>query len=425
MRNKIKAFFKSKFIAALLMVSGGSVVAQVLNFAFQPIISRLYSVEEFGEYAVYASILTIASVVVSLAYDQAIVSAKDNDEAQRLMFGTVYLSGILCLLMTILLACFRDIFLSWINLDHCDWLYILPINVFLLCFYNLITSYNYRTGKYRSIGVAACVRSGGMGVMQVLLFYVGVSSIGLSLGRVIALLICSAPLVYSILISGISIKNGRLDYVKKAFKNNYQFPVFQFPASFVDRFLDATITFAILLLYTQKELGIYSLVIQVLGMPINLVSTSLRKLCISEFNKNRDDVQASKKLYIRVAIGMGLLIGVGMLALCLIAEPLFVGLFGEKWSGAGLYIQGLALLYAVKFVTYPLSSVSVVKEKQNIFLLFQVFLVITSLLALGIAKLLSTTIFVYLIILSVGLSSIYILQSIVFYKVLTRNKTEE
>ena len=95
MKNKIQAFFKSKFISALLVVSGGSVIAQILNFAFQPIISRLYSVEEFGEYAVYASILTIASVVVSLAYDQAIVSAKDNDEAQQLMFGTVSASTLM------------------------------------------------------------------------------------------------------------------------------------------------------------------------------------------------------------------------------------------------------------------------------------------------------------------------------------------
>ena len=385
----------------------------------------MYSVEEFGEYAVYASILTIASVVVSLAYDQAVVSAKDNNEAQQLMFGTVYLSGVLCLLMTVLLFLFRDLVLSWMKLTHCDWLYILPINVFLLCFYYLITSYNYRIGKYRSIGVAACVRSGGMGVMQVLLFYAGVSNVGLSLGRVVALLMCCVPLEYSVFISGISIKNGRLGCVIKAFKNNYQFPIFQFPASFVDRFLDATITFAILLLYTQKELGIYSLVIQVLGMPVNLVSTSLRKLCISEFGKIRNDVRASKKLYLRVTIGMGLLIGVGMLILCLIAEPIFVGLFGEKWSGAGIYIQGLALLYAVKFVTYPLSSVSVVEKKQNIFLLFQVFLVITSLVALGIAKLLSATIFVYLMILSIGLSLVYISQSIVFYKVLTRNRMEK
>jgi len=132
MKNKIQSLFKSKFMVALLMVSGGSVIAQALNFAFQPIISRLYSVEEFGEYAVYASILTIASVVVSLAYDQAVVSAKDNDEAQQLMFGTVYLSGIVCLMMTVVFVLFRDIVLSWMKLSHCDWLYILPINVFLL-----------------------------------------------------------------------------------------------------------------------------------------------------------------------------------------------------------------------------------------------------------------------------------------------------
>ena len=422
MKMIINKLIESKFFRAFLTISSASVIAQIINFVFQPIISRLYSVEQFGEYAIYTSVLSVASVVITLAYDQAVIAAKDNDEAQRLFFGTVYISGILSTLFGVFCCLFYDRVLMWMGLEKCDWLFILPINFFMLSFYNLIVSYNYRIGKYRSLGSAACIRTTVMGIMQVTLFYIGLSSIGLSLARVIALISCSIVIFKNCIKSGINKQNARITPIVGVLKANYQFPVFQLPASFVNHFLDMAITFAILSLFTSQELGIYSLVVQVLAMPINLVCTSLRQLCISEFSRIQDNVEESRKLFLKVTIGMSALIIFGMGILSIWGEPIFTFVFGAKWKGAGMYIRCLALLYSVRFVAYPLSSVAVVTKKQNVFLLFQVLLIVGSYVALGVAKAFDFSIYGYLFMLSALLSLVYILQSFVFYRILVYKK---
>lgn len=425
MKDKIITLFKSKFLGAFLAISGGSVIAQGINFLFQPIVTRLYSVEEFGEYAIYTSVLAVVSVIISLAYDQAVIAVTNEEEAQQLMFGTVYVSGILSVFFAAFCVFFRSRVLSWMELETCDWFYILPVNLFMLSTYNLIISYNYRLGKYRSLGVSACIRSAGMGLMQILLFYAGMSSVGLSFSRVVALFLSSILIFLNMIKAGILKENASIPLVWKSFKRNYQFPAFQLPASFVNHFLDTTITFAILSLFTRKELGMYSIVVQILAMPISLLSTSLRQLCISEFNKRHRDLSASRKLYLQIAFGMSALIVLGMGILYMWGEPIFVFIFGKKWAGAGIYIRGLALLYAVRFVAYPLSSVAIVEKKQNVFLIFQISLIVSSFVAFSISKIFSFSIYKYLFVLSAALSLVYILQSFVFYKILINKCREE
>ncbi|MDQ2914197.1 MAG: oligosaccharide flippase family protein, partial [Chloroflexota bacterium] len=70
--------------------------AQVLNVLAAPVVTRLYTPAEFGIFAVFISMLSIAVVPASLRYEAAIPLPNDDDTARRLVllcFGLLAVTG--------------------------------------------------------------------------------------------------------------------------------------------------------------------------------------------------------------------------------------------------------------------------------------------------------------------------------------------
>ena len=116
--------------------------------------------------------------------------------------------------------------------------------------------------------------------------------------------------------------------------------------------------------------------------------------------------------------GMSALIFLPMAALFLFGEPLFVFVFGAQWSGVGIYIKALALLYSIKFVAYPLSGAAIIVKRQNVFLLFQVFLIAAAFLSYVFSSLLGFSSLQYLLTLNFTMSLVYIMQTAACYRML-------
>ena len=72
---------KSRFARSASLLAGGAVAGQAIIVAASPILTRLYSPEDFGVLAVFASLLSILSIVASLRYQLAIPLPKTDEEA--------------------------------------------------------------------------------------------------------------------------------------------------------------------------------------------------------------------------------------------------------------------------------------------------------------------------------------------------------
>ena len=63
---------RSTFGKSVLMLAGGTAIAQFLSVATSPIISRLFTPDDFGVLSIYVSILSIVAVFATLRYEFAI-----------------------------------------------------------------------------------------------------------------------------------------------------------------------------------------------------------------------------------------------------------------------------------------------------------------------------------------------------------------
>lgn len=83
------AFFRN--IATLIT---GTTVAQAIPIAISPILTRIYTPEEFGPLALYISITSIFSVIATFRYELTIVQVQCDEDAKSLIQLSFFLISI-------------------------------------------------------------------------------------------------------------------------------------------------------------------------------------------------------------------------------------------------------------------------------------------------------------------------------------------
>lgn len=74
----LKNYFKSEFNKNVTTLFTGTVIAQAIPIAISPILSRLYSPDEFGVWALYVSLVMFFSVFSTGRYQFAIMLPKEK-----------------------------------------------------------------------------------------------------------------------------------------------------------------------------------------------------------------------------------------------------------------------------------------------------------------------------------------------------------
>src|SRR5437016_7420650 len=83
---------RGRFTRGVVMLAGGTALGQAIVLAVSPLLTRLYTPEDLGGLGLFLSFVGVASVVLSLRYEAAIVSCKDSREAAYLVLGSTALA---------------------------------------------------------------------------------------------------------------------------------------------------------------------------------------------------------------------------------------------------------------------------------------------------------------------------------------------
>lgn len=68
----------------------GTIISQLVNFAFLPLISRVYSPEVFSKWALFLAIVSTLGTIATFKYSDAIVLAESEDEERYLFLGSIF-----------------------------------------------------------------------------------------------------------------------------------------------------------------------------------------------------------------------------------------------------------------------------------------------------------------------------------------------
>lgn len=141
--NKIfyRLKMKSEFSKNIITLMTGTTIAQAIPIAISPILTRIYTPEDFGIFAIYLAITSIIAVIATGRYEMAIMLPKEEKDVKSILKLIIILLSIVTFATFLIVFIFNDEITNLFeNKEISNWLYFLPVSVFLVGIYQV---YNY------------------------------------------------------------------------------------------------------------------------------------------------------------------------------------------------------------------------------------------------------------------------------------------
>src|SRR5680860_1336201 len=123
---------KGEFNRNVLTLMTGTGIAQVIPLAITPILTRIYSPEQFGVFALFIAIASSLSIVATGRYELAIMLPRKDTDAANITVLSMIINCFVSSLLFIIAWQFNDQITNLLGSRAIStWLYFVPLTVFL------------------------------------------------------------------------------------------------------------------------------------------------------------------------------------------------------------------------------------------------------------------------------------------------------
>ncbi|MEA3352465.1 MAG: oligosaccharide flippase family protein [Campylobacterota bacterium] len=364
MLNKLKP--RSEFSRNVLTLMTGTTIAQAIPIAISPILTRIYTPEDFGVFALFVAIAAVFSTVVCGRYENAIM-LPDNDEDAINIFALGFL--IVCsisIFLLFIILCFDSLILSVLNNSQIGiWLYFIPLVVFFIGIFNLLSFFNNRRKNYKDISNATIIKSIVTAIVQLSIGFLKQGATGLITGQIVSHFFANLKLAKNITKEKKLLNSVSAQRIKYLAKKYIDFPKYQAPHAFTNSFSSNIPIYLFSTFFNSTVVGFYSLSTRIVFSPLMIIASSSAKVYnqkVSElYNQNAD----SYGFTIRFLKSLSKKIIVPFILIIIFAPDIFAFVFGEIWREAGIYTQILAPWLFLNVLLSTISYISSIIGKQK------------------------------------------------------------
>lgn len=333
-----------------------------------PLLTRLYSPEDYSVLAIYVSVLSLLSVSACLRLDVAIPAAKSKSEAKIMVHLSLFISLIFSLVYFLLLTAFPNFFNAIIKVDDTVFFcftFLIPIGCWFVSLYSCLSFWSSRNQRFKLIAVTKTKQSLASVLIQFGLSFLGAKYLGLVIGHI----------VYSSFgFLGFSkYASNKKDGLWVRFSFARYYLVFIKSINFikyssVEAVLNiGAIQVSILLLsaiVAPKEVGYLFLAMKLMQIPLSLLGSAFGQVYYSLGAEKYHDGQLSE--YTLETLAKIFKIGIGPLVFIAIVAPDACSfIFGKDWEPVGEIIRWMAPWFLFQFISSPISSVMFIVDKQK------------------------------------------------------------
>ncbi|MBA1420217.1 MAG: oligosaccharide flippase family protein [Epsilonproteobacteria bacterium] len=366
MINKLKP--KSEFSRNVLTLMTGTTIAQAIPIAISPILTRIYTPEDFGVFALYMSVASIVSVVATGRYELAIMLPKKDEDAMHLVVLSLMIAGLVSFIVLFIVYIFNDeITLFLKNPEIANWLYFIPLSVLMTGIYQSLNYWNNRKKEYRRLSINRILQSGTTATLNVTMGVNGFGSSGLIVGGLIGQGVATTILAnifrrdYNLLVPNIM----KLKIVALA-KKYIEFPRINSMHAFLNIFSSQLPIFLISYFFQNTITGFYSLANKVLLAPMNIITISYGQVFLQKMSSlYKEEGNEELKLYRETTSKLLLYSFPIFFIFFIFLQDIFSFIFGDKWEIAGVYAQILIPMLYLRFTGSIVSSVVIIYNKQK------------------------------------------------------------
>ncbi|WP_183361790.1 lipopolysaccharide biosynthesis protein [Geomonas limicola] len=375
------------FLKNVLVMAGGTLLGQGLVIISSPVLTRLYSPDDFGVQASYVAVISVISVIASLHYELAIPLPKDDESAFNVVILALGIVAVLSVGVSVGLILFGQQFFELMHapmLRGFQWLF--PLTLLGTGIYQVFSYWAIRKNNYSLTSKTKVSQGFGQVGIQVGLSFFKSGPFGLILGQVFGQVLGAGVLArFAWNDEKRLYRSVSLDKLRSVGYQYRKFPLYASWSSLVNAVNSQAPVFILNYLYGSHVTGYYALGYRVLQIPLRLLGQSISQVFFNSTAQAHRDGKVDE--ITRNVFGEMVQYSVPVfLVLGLVAPELFAICFGPKWGDAGVYGQILLPWMFLVFISTPLSMLVSVLQKQGVELVFQISFLLLMVASFFVAK---------------------------------------
>lgn len=176
----------SKFIANVIKLFSATLLGQILGIAFSPVLSRLYSPAEFGNFQLFFSIVSIIAIMACFSYQGAINLPEKDDDAAKIVILSFCCICITTVTTSVFFIFFSTEIANFLNAPGLsNLLFLVPLAVVVNCVAYVMGFWLSRRQQFGTIAIANLTSSITGKTTSVVLGFLSATQYGLIFGTII------------------------------------------------------------------------------------------------------------------------------------------------------------------------------------------------------------------------------------------------
>ena len=378
-----KQILNSPLAKNTLKLSSSNVVMYLLPIIVTPVLSRLYSTEDYGEWGLFSSAYLIVNAVLFLSYENTLVKTKDERELPALSLMCLLVAWCVIALTAVVFLAGRRLQVSFF--ENFPSLPLLIVLLFTTSFSQLFYNLSNRYEKYSLMAVANVVQGGTQAALRLALSLVK-SFNGLIVGNMLAQFATLVVYVSGLRrqLSQLLSQRPRLGDLGRLMVKYKNFPLFDAPGMILEASI-GNLALIILSLYFPKSIiGCYSIIFQFMVLPISLIGSAMSKVYYKEISVAKDVSEISGVT--RRVTKISFLLAMIPITFVVLGGDIFITWYlGDKWAVAGNFALCMSMMSVPIVLTESLLPLYRVIDRQRTRFLFDLVCVLLGLGGLVVA----------------------------------------
>ena len=374
MQQRLTRIIQNHFVRAVTILAGGTALGQAVALLVLPLLTRLYTPQDFSTLAVFVGLMQIVSVTACLRFDIAIPLPERNVDGANLLALALLLAALVSSLVALPVLLVPGQLANLLGQrDMQSYFWLLPIGVMLASSYSALQFWATRRKEFGLISRTRISQAIGGAGTQVVLGTLGFAPLGLILGQMISSGAGVLGLAFRA-VKNIEPAWSALCFpeMRRLFADYQRFPKYSTLEAFAN---SAAIQVPVIIIAAAAigpEAGYLALAMRAMQAPMGLIGGAVGQVYLS---RAPGEYRAQNLGPFTASIQGGLLrAGIGPL-LCagLIASELFAMIFGQQWQRAGVLVAWMTPWFVFQFLSSPISMALHVTGNQKTALQLQLF----------------------------------------------------
>ncbi len=379
---------KNQFARGVSVLVGGTTAAQAITVLVMPVLTRIYSPEDFNVLAVFVAIVGIFSAICNLRLEIAIPIPEDPVQAANLAVLALLINTVITTLVGVMVWVYAVQITDLLKQPALKpYLWLVPLGIWSAGVYAVFQYWAVRNKKFSQIARARMTQSITAASTQIGMGWLAtMGPFGLLLGQVLVSGAGSAAL------ARMAFREHRMQLrdinwsgmwaVLVKYQDYPKYSTFEALANAAAWHVPVIL---IATLAVGSEAGFLMLATKIMSVPMGLIGGALSQVYLSQapFEMRKGQLHDfSRKVIVKLfKLGVLPLIAIGLLSPVFLSE-----VFGANWVRSGEMLLWMTPWFVMQFLSSPVSMALHVtgnQKKAMILQIFGVFINISVVLSLG------------------------------------------